>query len=92
MYVQDDSPSAETRYRSRFRFDPNSITMTSGNAHHLFYGYAGTSTLVLRLEFRCNGGGCPSGGGSGERTWRGSSRHGALATRRSRLRAARPGR
>ena len=64
MYVQDDSPSAETRYRSRFRFDPNSITMTSGNAHYLFYGYAGASTQVLRLEFRCTGGGCPSGGGS----------------------------
>ena len=36
----------------RFYFDPNSITMGSGNAHYIFYGYTGTSTVVLRVEFR----------------------------------------
>jgi hypothetical protein len=38
--------------------------MGSGNAHYLLHGLAGTSTQVLRVELRCNGGGCPSGGGS----------------------------
>jgi hypothetical protein len=52
IYVTDERPSTESRYRARFYFDPNSITMTSGNAHYIFYGYSGTSTVVLRVEFR----------------------------------------
>lgn len=52
IYIQDDLPNAETRYRARFYFDPNSITMSNGNAHYLFYGYSGTSTVVVRVEFR----------------------------------------
>lgn len=52
IYVQDDLPNAETRYRARFYFDPNSITMSNNNAHYLFYGYSGTSTVVVRVEFR----------------------------------------
>ncbi len=52
IYVTDDTPNAEPRYRARFYFDPNSITMTSGNAHYIFKGFVGTSTEVLRVEFR----------------------------------------
>lgn len=52
IYVTDDTPNAENRYRLRFYFDPNSITMSNGNAHYIFYGYTGTSTDVLRVEFR----------------------------------------
>ena len=52
IYVTDDTPAAEPRYRARFYFDPNSITMSSGNAHYIFYGYSGTSTVVLRIEYR----------------------------------------
>jgi hypothetical protein len=52
MCVTDATPQAEKRYRARFYFDPNSITMASGNAHYIFYGYSGTSTNVLRIEFR----------------------------------------
>jgi hypothetical protein len=52
IYVRDDTPALETQYRASFRFDPNSITMSSGNAHYIFYGYSGTSTVVLRIEFR----------------------------------------
>src|SRR5215210_1964758 len=52
IYVRDDSPNAETHYRARFYFDPNSITMVSSDAHYLFYGYSGRSTVVLRVEFR----------------------------------------
>ncbi len=44
--VTDDSPSTEPRYRARFYFDPNSITMTNGNTHYIFYGLTGTSTVV----------------------------------------------
>ena len=52
IYVTDDRPTSEARYRVRFYFDPNSITMSNGNAHYIFLGYAGTSTDVLRIEFR----------------------------------------
>ena len=52
LYVTDDTPNAEQRYRARSYFDPNSITMTNGNAHYIFYGYSGTTTVVLRVEFR----------------------------------------
>lgn len=54
-YVTDDRPNAEARYRTRLYFDPNSLAMSSGNAHFIFYGYAG-STIVLRLEFRFSSG------------------------------------
>ena len=52
IYVTDDTPAAEPRYRARFYFDPNSMTMASGNAHYIFYGYSGASTVVLRIEYR----------------------------------------
>ena len=52
LYVTDDTPNAEQRYRARFYFDPNSIAMTSGNAHYILQGYSGTTTAVLRTEFR----------------------------------------
>ena len=52
IYVTDDTPTAEPRYRARFYFDPNSIPMDSGDSHHILTGYAGTSTDVLRVRFR----------------------------------------
>ena len=56
IYVTDDSPNSETRYRARFYFDPNSIAMSSGDNYYLFYGYSGSSTTVLRIEFRRSSG------------------------------------
>ena len=56
IYVTDDMPNAEVRYRARFYFDPNSITMANGNAHYIFYGYTGASTDVLRIEIRRSSG------------------------------------
>lgn len=56
IYVTDDTPNAEPRYRARFYFDPNSLTMASGDAHFIFKGYAGTSTEVIRVEFRLSSG------------------------------------
>jgi hypothetical protein len=52
IYVTDDTPTAEPRYRARFYFDPNAIEMDNGDGHHIFDGYAGTSTEVLRVRFR----------------------------------------
>ena len=54
IYVHDESPSTEARYRARFSFDPNTITMANGNAHFIFLGYSGTGTTtqVVRVEFR----------------------------------------
>jgi len=56
IYVTDDNPNSEIRYRARFYFDPNSIVMSNGNANYIFYGYTGTSTDVLRIEFRRSSG------------------------------------
>ncbi|MCC6457458.1 MAG: hypothetical protein IT328_21055 [Caldilineaceae bacterium] len=56
LYVCDNSPSAEPRYHVRFYFDPNTIAMANGNVHPIFYGYSGTSRVVLRAEFRFSSG------------------------------------
>jgi hypothetical protein len=56
IYITDDLPQIETRYRARFYFDPNGITMADNNAHYIFYGYTGSSTVVLRVEFRRSNG------------------------------------
>jgi acid phosphatase type 7 len=52
LYVGDDRPIAEPRYRARFYFDPNSIAMLSGDSHGILYAYVGTSTAVIRGLFR----------------------------------------
>jgi hypothetical protein len=56
LYVTDDTPNAESRYRARFYFDPNSITMASGDAHIIFSSLMGTSTNMFRVEFRQSSG------------------------------------
>jgi hypothetical protein len=56
IYVTDDTPNAEPRYRARFYFDPNSMTMASGDAHFIFKGFMGTGTDVLQVEFRNSAG------------------------------------
>jgi hypothetical protein len=52
IYVVDDTPNAEARYRARFYFDPNSIQMTDGNSFYLFSGYSGSTIDVLRVELQ----------------------------------------
>lgn len=52
IYVTDDSPNAEKRYRARFYFDPNSLVMGSSDKHRIFVGYAGTSTMAFELNIR----------------------------------------
>ena len=56
IYVTDDNPNAETRYRARFYLDPNSITMARGDAHFIFIGFMGTGADVLQVEFRNSAG------------------------------------
>ena len=56
IFVTDDTPNAEPRYRARFYFDPNSISMANGDNHYIFQGYSGASTAVLRVQFRFSGG------------------------------------
>ena len=52
MYVRDDSPNAEAHYRARFAFNPNSITIPTGEYIALLQGYTSSQTniLVLRLH------------------------------------------
>jgi hypothetical protein len=52
IYVTDNTPNTEPRYRARFYFDPNSIVMADRDSHYLFYGNAGTATPILRVELR----------------------------------------
>ena len=52
IYVVDETPSNERRYRARFYFDPNTISMRNGNAFYIFAGYTSASTEMLRVEFR----------------------------------------
>jgi hypothetical protein len=56
IYVTDDTPNAEPRYRARFYFDPNSITMASNDAHFIFKGFMGTATDILQVELRNSAG------------------------------------
>jgi hypothetical protein len=52
IYVFDESPNAEPRYRVRFYFDPNTMVMAEKDSFYLLYGYSDSSTLGLRIEFR----------------------------------------
>lgn len=54
--VQDNTPNAETRYRARFYFDPNGISMRNGNAHQIFQGLTNANIPVVRIEFRRSAG------------------------------------
>ena len=59
IYVVDDRPTAEKRYRVRFYLNPNNIAMAKGNTHVIFYGYSNSpkaSFAALRLEFAYNSG------------------------------------
>jgi hypothetical protein len=51
LYVSDDSPASETRYRTRFYVDPNSLSMGAGEILDLLAGYNG-ATQVLRVQMQ----------------------------------------
>jgi hypothetical protein len=51
LYVRDDSPNAESRYRASFYFDPNSITIPDTKDHYLFTGFGnGAEAFSIRLR------------------------------------------
>jgi hypothetical protein len=57
LFVTDETPSAEASYRASFRFDPNSIAMTNGDAFDLLVLINGTgSTNIARVLLRRNNG------------------------------------
>ncbi|MCE7985133.1 MAG: hypothetical protein DYG89_28505 [Caldilinea sp. CFX5] len=56
IYVVDDAPTAEPRYRVRFYFDPNTIPMAANDSHQIFSGRTEAGTVVLQIEFRFSGG------------------------------------
>lgn len=51
MLVRNDSPTAETRYRARFYFNPNSISMATGDNITLFQGLDAGGNIVLSIQF-----------------------------------------
>jgi hypothetical protein len=56
LYVTDWSPFGEEQYRSRFAFDPNSLTMLDGRSHFIFQAIQGSAKVVARVEFRFKSG------------------------------------
>jgi hypothetical protein len=53
IFVTDQSPAAEPRYRARFMFKPNSIAMVKSDAHLIFSGLTANGTSVVQIEIRC---------------------------------------
>lgn len=51
MLVRNDSPAAETRYRARFYFNPNSIAMATGDNITLLQGLDAGGAVVLSIQF-----------------------------------------
>ena len=51
MFVRDDSPNAEPRYRARFYFNPNSMTMATGDNVTLLQGLDPSGQVVLAVQF-----------------------------------------
>jgi len=56
IYVVDDQPAAEPRYRARFYFDPNTIPMAANDMHQIFSGRTAAGTVVVQIEFRLSSG------------------------------------
>jgi hypothetical protein len=47
--VRDDKPNNENNYRVSFNFDPNSVIIANGNAHHIFWGFNGSGMEIFSL-------------------------------------------
>jgi hypothetical protein len=51
MLVRNDSPTAEPSYRARFYFNPNSISMATGDNITLFQALDTGGSIVLSIQF-----------------------------------------
>jgi hypothetical protein len=59
LFVQDDTPSAENRYRARFYFDTNGFDPGEAQSHfrtRIFIAFDGTGFRVLTLVLKRQGG------------------------------------
>jgi len=59
IYVQDDTPSSEGRYRARFYFDPAGFDPGEANAHfrtRIFIAFDGATQRVITLVLKRQGG------------------------------------
>jgi hypothetical protein len=52
IYVVDNTPAGESAYQARFYFDPNGLTMASGNAHVLLQAMSASGQAAFRVELR----------------------------------------
>lgn len=55
IFVTDDSPASEPRYRARFYLYLNAIAMASGNNFYLLQSRNGAGTVVVQLLLRRTG-------------------------------------
>ena len=55
IYVQDNTPSDESDWHARFLFDPNTLTMSSGDTFDIYQMKDG-GTSAVKLQFRYSGG------------------------------------
>ncbi len=51
IYVQDDSPLAETAYHARFYFSPNTVDINNSIFHDLLVGRSATGTNIFQVQF-----------------------------------------
>ena len=56
IYVRDNTPASETRYRCRFYFDPNSISMGALDAHWILDVKNASNATCFGLILRYNSG------------------------------------
>lgn len=56
MYVRDNTPSSEARYRARFYFDPNGLSMTAQDIFVLFQIFSSGAAGVCKVYFKFTGG------------------------------------
>ena len=55
IYLTDNSPSGEKRYRARFYFDPNAIEMAALDRHNILLGYSTLSQPAMLIEVEIRG-------------------------------------
>ena len=56
LYVRDNSPANESRYRAEFLFDPNSLAMAISDTHLIFQVNTPTASVVqLSLQYSATG-------------------------------------